>query len=400
MGGRLRTFCHISEYDEVGYRNLHRLIAASDPLVLWAPSSQIVSDPDVCRVSPSVFLDFVEEGTVQVVAREPWLDSPAFRDGHGWPGARWDKTIDEALRRMFRDDQRVPDLRQRRVVAAAEETGPDRAHEAIEKEPGIAAEIVEALSDGERKAEIPPGTLATATRSADDAFSRAAIVLRDAYNHADAITLSEAETAILLSPGDGVFSRRVAAIFSERLRDEPGRLGGSPDATSILTAAELSRQLVELLATLESLGPPADLPAFMRGRGREELIAWSRAAIDLLVDVRPARLKDEMARKLRDEIEAGAFASAPFDLRFASGASLALAAIGLLEEPTPLTLFGLAFAAHPVLRAAAEAHDLASAEFSGPRWPFRYVWGTGPRRGQHARLLDLFEAPGDFEDGV
>lgn len=32
------TFCHIGEYDEAGYRMLHRMLAMSQPLILWAPT--------------------------------------------------------------------------------------------------------------------------------------------------------------------------------------------------------------------------------------------------------------------------------------------------------------------------------------------------------------------------
>jgi hypothetical protein len=392
VAGRLRTFCHISEYDEAGYRQLHRLIAASDPLVLWAPSSQFLSNPAVCRVLPDDFLHFVEEGMVQVVARESWLDSRSFRDSHGWPGAQWNRTIDDALRRMFRDDQREPDLRRRRVAAAPDETGPDRARRTIEERPEVASEIVEALSDESRGVEIPPGTLATAARKTDDAFGRAEIVLRDAYNHADAIGLTKAETAILLGPGDGVFSQKVAAIFTEEMASEREQVEGDVvDSSTTVTAAQLSRQLVDLLAALEELGPPANLSSFMEGRGHQELIDWSRAVIDLLVGVRPTKLKDELVVKLRADLEAGTFPPAPLDQRFTDAASIALTVIGFLEESEPLALFGLAFAVYPLLKAAAKAHDFADVEFTGLQWPFRYLWGTGPRRGRHAQLLDLLE---------
>jgi hypothetical protein len=55
-----RSFCHINEYGEKGYRHLHRMIAASSPLVLWAPSSVLLYDDRYCRVSPADFVDFVE----------------------------------------------------------------------------------------------------------------------------------------------------------------------------------------------------------------------------------------------------------------------------------------------------------------------------------------------------
>jgi hypothetical protein len=390
--GRLRTFCHISEYDEAGYRQLHRLIAASDPLVLWAPSSQFLSDRSVSRVSPDDFLHFIEKGMVQVVAREPWLDSRSFRDNHGWPGARWNPRIDDALRRMLRDDEREPDLQRRRVAAAPDENGPDRARQMIKETPEAATEIVEALSDKRREVEIPPGTLATAVRKADDPFGRAEVVLRDAYNHADAIGLTQAETAILLGSGDSVFSQRVAAIFTEEMANYRGQAKGLlADGSTTVTAAQLSSQLVDLLALLETIGPPTDLRSFMKGKGHQELVEWSRKVIKLLVSAHPTKLKEQLVEQLKVDLKDAAFPHPPLDERVVDTASLALAAKGVLEGSEMLVLFGLAFEVYPMLKRGLRARGLADPGFTGPQWPFRYLWGTSARRSRHTQLLDLLE---------
>lgn len=47
----LPTFCHVSELGALGYGNLHRMLAMSRPLNLWAPSSVLLRDPG-CRVTP------------------------------------------------------------------------------------------------------------------------------------------------------------------------------------------------------------------------------------------------------------------------------------------------------------------------------------------------------------
>jgi len=36
------TFCHISEYRLQGYSSLHRMLACSRPLVLWAPAPLVL----------------------------------------------------------------------------------------------------------------------------------------------------------------------------------------------------------------------------------------------------------------------------------------------------------------------------------------------------------------------
>ncbi|GHG38657.1 MULTISPECIES: hypothetical protein [Amycolatopsis] len=82
-----RTFCHIGEYGEAGYRNLHRMVVSSDPLVLWAPSSTLLS---ASQVEPRQFVRLVDDRHVRVIAREPWLLSRTLgigiRRGKGRPG--------------------------------------------------------------------------------------------------------------------------------------------------------------------------------------------------------------------------------------------------------------------------------------------------------------------------
>ena len=72
------TFCHISEYNEAGYRLLHRMLAMSQPLILWAPTSAGL-EHEQCRIPPPKFIRYVEEGRIRVFGREPWLTSRVFR---------------------------------------------------------------------------------------------------------------------------------------------------------------------------------------------------------------------------------------------------------------------------------------------------------------------------------
>jgi hypothetical protein len=392
--GRLRTFCHISEYDEAGYRQLGRLIAASDPLVLWAPSSEFLSDPS-CPISSREFLEFVEEGAIQVVAREEWLDSPEKRNEHPWPKARWNAYVDEALQYMCRRDDSIPDLRERRVVSVGDETGKSWAEQAIEERPEVAAEIAEALGDATREGEIPPGTLQTAARATSGRTKKVEVVLRDAYNHSDAIRQSEAETAILLGPGDGVFARQVAAIHTDAITADEGQRDQADrsEAEAVLAASELSRQLVDLLAVLEELGPGTDLRSFLDGPGHRELVKWSRGVIEMLRGIRPDDLKERLGMALKRDLVEGGSAPTPLALRAIGPPSAALSAASFVSDHTPLALLGLAFAAFPYLYAGAQDRDLADTNFSGPQWPFRYLWDGGARHGRLAMLLDALEAP-------
>lgn len=391
---RLRTFCHISEYDQAGYRQLRRLIAASDPLVLWAPSSEFLSDPS-CPISSREFLEFIEGGVIQVIAREEWLNSPQKRNEHPWPKARWNAHIDGALQSMCRRDDSIADPRERRVMSVGEETGKGWAEQAIEERPEVAAEIAGALGDATKEGEIPLGTLQTAARAKGGPTKKVEAVLRDAYNHSDAIKQAKAETAILLGPGDGIFARQVAAIHTDAIAagTGPAEQARRSEAEAVLAASELSRQLVELLAMLEELGPGTDLRSFLDGPGHRELVKWSRKVIEMLSGIPPEYLREKLAANLKRDLVEGGSTSTPLALRAIGPPSAALAAAGAVTEHAPLALLGLAFNAFPYLYAEAEARDLVDADFSGPQWPFRYLWNGGARHGRLALLLDALEAP-------
>jgi hypothetical protein len=389
MSGRLRTFCHISEYDEAGYRQLHRLIAASDPLVLWAPSSQFLSDPSVCGISSRDFLNLVENGAVQVVARERWLTDRSFRDGHKWGPAAWEPFIDGTLENIAREDaQRQSDPRKRRVIVAEEESKTEWLPQAREETPAVVAGIARTLIDGSRRGEIPPGTLSTAARAGEEIDDRVEVVLRDAHNHAEAIDIAKARTAILLSPRESVFSRLVTDLFVESEDETEGARGSGFDKEDVVTASHLSRELVELLGRLEVLRPSTDIQAFVLGQGHPELIRWTRRVMHQLRHVPPQRLEEEMAKELALGLEDAEFTSIPVDV---AAIPLVGAIFEALMAPAPLAITNLAFGAYPSLRRGAEQLDLIDSAYRGPKWPFRYLFGTGPRRGRHRDLVELLE---------
>jgi len=151
----LPTFCHISELGPLGYGNLHRMLAMSRPLNLWAPSSVLLRDPG-CKVTPEDFIRYVRNGSIRIVARKKWLTESRKRDKHPWTGARWDPYVDGEIRSILEEDEAQGQPRaQRRVVAAGPEQGWSRAQEYVENNPDAARdwEAVLRLDDSL----IPPG---------------------------------------------------------------------------------------------------------------------------------------------------------------------------------------------------------------------------------------------------
>jgi hypothetical protein len=87
-------FCHISEYREAGYQALHRMLAISQPLNLWAPSSAYSHSP-VCKLPPKDFVRYVDDGLIRVFGREECLLDPEHRARH--PRGRERAGIDRSM---------------------------------------------------------------------------------------------------------------------------------------------------------------------------------------------------------------------------------------------------------------------------------------------------------------
>jgi hypothetical protein len=220
-GRTFPTFCHIGEYDEDGYQKLHRMLAMSQPLILWAPTSSQL-EHEKCRIPPRAFLEYVEEGRIRVMARKKWLTDPTFRDhlafkaDRPYPGARWDKNFDGELKRICEQDASYP-AEQRHVLVAPEENGWEWAEKYLESNPEQITRWSRVARGKKPEAKVPTGTLQAAFRYAgDDPAKFAQAVLRDAYNHGDAIKLSGADVPFLLSATD----RRFLDILGETAAPE------------------------------------------------------------------------------------------------------------------------------------------------------------------------------------
>src|SRR5947199_5451206 len=134
-----RTFCHISEYGTDGYENLHRMVAASSPVVLWAQSSRLIESAS-CRLTNREYVKLIEDGQIRIIGREDWILSRPFRNNHRWPGSRWVAEIDDAIKSIASDDQGLP-LNQRRVALAGRERGDVWAAEYIANNPQVVDDV-------------------------------------------------------------------------------------------------------------------------------------------------------------------------------------------------------------------------------------------------------------------
>lgn len=397
------TFCHIGEYNDYGYQVLHRMLAVSQPLILWAPTSPLL-ESEQCRIPPKNFLRHVEEGRIRVFAREKWLISRDFRDSYVFHGARWNESFDRVLKKMCEDDASRP-VEQRRVVAAPPEEGWQWAEEYLADKPGQVTKLNRIARGKTATSKIPAGTLQAAFRYADDdPFRLAQAILRDAYNHGQAIKLSGAQAPFWLSPTDKTFATilRDTAAPGQHTADRSFR---GPDATASAapadeTSAEIASQLLNILRLLD-IGAPSlhrgkDLDGFLLSEGRQEMVTWLSRVCNLLKVTEASKLDRAVITMLRADLDHAGF-SRPLREMIRHPATTAVGAVGLVTtvlgsvtDPSgPVTLAGLFAAAFPVAQTLFRSLGYVPADYTGPQWPFLYAYGSPATKRNVIRLLNV-----------
>lgn len=374
------TFFHISEYGEEGYANLHGMIAASEPLNLWAPSSLLLKQPG-CPVPQGDFVDLVDLGHIRVLGREQWLTSPAYRDNHPWPGARWQPAIDGPLLKICQEDATKP-AHLRRVAIAPPEAGWAWADTFIE-EPGQLLRWTKILRSRKAAATMPEGTLQAAERAMEESGSyRDAVrsVLRDIWNHAAAFTFSAASVPYN-QPEHDQFMRLLASIrvspnIAAPLSLTPTQMRVERDL------ADATTQLLDVLAVLSTTRRPTKLVKFVENREREHLVRWFGSYCEEIKATKPASVDKQVVMKVAEIVNAGNIRVGVKELLrhpINSGigtASLAIGVIGAAVDPANLLgLAGLGGSVFPIGAGFCQVLGWAPAAYDGEQWPFLFAYG-------------------------
>jgi hypothetical protein len=396
MNSELRTFCHINDYDEQGYRNLHRLVAGSLPLVLWAPSSALFRSHGSIPVD--YYLKLIEEGKIRIIGREEWLLDPAWRNSPSrWEGAAWDKKIDDAIYRIYINDLHVTDNRQKRVIVAHKEPGKKWAEDAIEAEPELVTFWRGILESPDADDRVPPGTLQAIRKGRLDPLSATTRILRDASNHGQAVVDSLAETPFLLSHADREFLKILDdARYADRSR---------PDATDLIpqqrlrsddpTTDALTTQLLEILERLDDCRGEHSLRAFIQRGGQQELVNWlveiksEYAAGGVLNEGALAR---SLALKIRHSKRSGVrdlfdgFSATGLTAVGAGG--LVNTAVQVIDDPSISNILGVAISALTLGTGALRMMGYVERSYNGPHWPYLYTYGKKANRDRRRKLID------------
>lgn len=379
-------FCHVSDYGARGYQNLHRLIATSRPLVLWAPSAFVLKeqyDRGKARIDPRTLASFVESGYVQIIGRENWLTDEHFRRNHRWSGAVW-TDFDARVKSICVEDQSLPEAA-RRVSVVEPEDGYVWADQLIADEPQRIEEVWKLL----QSRRVPVGTRERVARLGDPAKVTAVReVLRDTRNHSRAFELADSDI-MAMSNGYSKFFRLLESRGSLRRPSSSG-----PPKERIVDAT------VKLLGRLESMGPTSSLEKFVGSREHEELTEWMAIVFREAKSVKRTELEEFLRTRLGEEVEGGQVQETW--LRFfglpearvggsLTATGLVLAIVGFVLDPTHLLgIAGVGVGAFPMVSGICRRLGLVKPEYKGPEWPFMYAFGNRPSAQDIAKVLSFF----------
>jgi len=393
-----RTFCHISEYGADGYANLHRLVATSSPLVLWAPSSQLLASSD-CLLSESDFIKLIEERKIRIIGREKWLTSKDFRNSYKWPGAWWNSKVDGAILSMVQSDATLK-LSERRVAVAEDERGETWAREFLAANPDAIAKIHGALTANDANRQFPQGVVETARRLASKPEVLAHSIVRDAYNHEDAIQVAGTQSPFLLAERESVFHGLLESIRSSR---PAGLSAPTPAMPSPSLLADLTDEVLMVLRALDK-GRRTKLTKFVYSDGHRMLSEWMGSICATLACSGATDVRGQIYQKLQREFDNGSLEDSWSDIFLTSTSVVGSAgtAAGVVEsitsELTVLGSIGLASGGYSIGYGLAQKAGYASVKFSGPEWPFIYAFGrkaSGKRYKKLGAALDSLRPSDD-----
>lgn len=369
------TFCHISEYGELGYRNLHRLVAFSAPLNLWAPASTLVRE--CSQIDAKAFVSYVDHGLIRIHGREDWLTNKEFRNNHRWAQASWVTEIDDALLSIYREDEREPEPK-RRVLAGPPEQGDKLAVDYLNEFPDQVTRWNRIFHSPSAKAKIPVGTFESAKRASKDGPKAvAAAILRDAINHGIAMRDSGAEAPLYLSSADRQFMK---------LLEESWGTGATAGDRRRLPADDMAGQLIEVLRHLDIHRGPRNLDRFLKGEGRRLMVAWLSEICRRYRYANPRDVDRIIITELRSQLDQAALANPVTEALLHPITTLGglvgfvVSAASCVHDPSALDVLGMSAAVVQLTGGVAKQFGYAPSSYTGPQWPFLYAYNSPARR--------------------
>ena len=391
------TFCHISQYGEEGYRALPHIVSMSQAC-LWSPSSVMLKNVS-SGLSTSAFLDYLDAGYIRIFGRSHWIHDSHWRKTRDWEEAAWDPAIDGVIRSWCEEDSGKP-AREQRVAIAPVEEGNQLASDYLSAHPEEIPRWTGVLK--RRPLTIPSETRENALRHLENKDTAAAVhrILRDAYNHGQAIAFSGADAPVFVEDLHREFFKKLSEappLDGDLIEETTEQAQRNPDGmASGLHLSGVADAQMRLLNGLDVVarnhGNVDSLDRFIRGQGRQDLMSWMQRVCQALKYQKPSEVDGALIERLREDLGDDISRSRMQSLLanaddVVSAVGLVSAAAGMAGYPTgAFQVAGVVAGGVPVGKALVRYAMGAPHTFTGPRWPFLYVYGTKPRKKQRDEL--------------
>jgi hypothetical protein len=374
----MELFSHINEVGSAGWESLRTVVLTCPRVVLWAPSASRMA---LCRhgnrllPTPSELLWYVEEGHVQILAREWWIADRNEREKAAkerFKHARWSEQFDGRVLEIWHEERELGRTgTSAKVRTAPPETGAKWAEEQISAD---RIDCQKAVANLDNK-KFPAGYL----EKIKGLGPRDAVksLLRDAHNHGLAFRESGADRN-LGSPADEYFLEVFAEGAVAPGRDVLSKTEPIPRADKIVEGINFVFNRIR-----HSVKPPrSQQEAFERtqkllgDKGElNELRLWAVRLDGLASTVMDPSSQVELSHELARELKRGtAYRSFIDYFKPHTPADWARLSFELLVASIQHS-GAISFVAEPAIGLLRWLGWLGE-EFQGPRWPFYLAEGN------------------------
>ena len=306
-----------------------------------------------------------------------------FRDTHPWEHARWVDDFDSKIREFADRDETKPIL-SRRVIIAEPEQGFQKADKLLSSPRGQG--VAQRLRNLYNRRFLPPGISDKADKARADGKSVPRAILRDVYNHSDALISADARVAA--APSEHM------AVLLSVVPDQvvPGVTSVEPSGAGLASSADV-REAAQMLKKVKPIFTTSELRKFLKSSLRKDLnsLMYSpRSGLSLnahlVVEVRKAT----EAVSIIDQVFPS---NDPITSALTiGGLLLSLTALGLTHKPDWLLISAAIEAAKPPLRKYSLIPEAVQPGHPA-RALFYFTFGTRrPVRKQVQKLLSDIES--------
>lgn len=255
-----RTFFHIDEFGSAGTAYLPSILALNRSTVLWSPAPALLNhshNQGSSIIGTEELLKLLRKRIVRIIGRRNWFDRSWRNRAGAWEFAKWQDDFDNEVCAMANEDANEP-LSNKRVIVAPDEQGFERAELLLTQAPVLVERLASLLSHRQ----LPQGILEKAERARRQDRPVEVQILRDAFNHQQAIIDAGAHSATI---PDTFMNTLVALIEGLEPTTAPGNT--LPADESCL------RDALDLLKAVRAPTSFESLEAFLSSNARDELVS-------------------------------------------------------------------------------------------------------------------------------